>query len=62
MLATLVGHLDRSSLIKAIDVATRAFLDELRRGDPELAARLTTPLSTFVQDSREAVTSTETET
>lgn len=61
LLATLVGDLDRSSLIRAIDLATRAFLDELRRGDPALAARLTPPLSTFVQASREAATPTETE-
>lgn len=55
LLATLVGHLDMSTLIKAMEAATRAFLEELNRGDPALAARLTPPLSAFVQASREAV-------
>lgn len=56
LLATLVEHLDPSSLIKAMEAATRAFLDELNKGDEALAARLTPPLSAFLQASREAVT------
>lgn len=51
LLATLVTDLDRASLLGAIDVATRAFLDELQRGDASLADRLSGPLSTFVRAS-----------
>lgn len=51
---TLVKDLDQSSLITAIDEATRAFFDELGRGDSALAARLTPPLTAFVDASREA--------
>jgi len=51
LLATLVTDLDRASLLGAIEVATRAFLDELQRGDPTLAHRLSEPLSTFVRAS-----------
>jgi predicted nucleotidyltransferase len=54
LLGSLVAELDRSSLLTAIDVATRAFLDELRRGDPELADRLDPPLLAFVQASRDS--------
>lgn len=51
LLASLVTDLDRASLLGAIDVATRAFLDELQRGDPSLAERLSQPLSAFVRAS-----------
>lgn len=51
LLATLVTELDRASLLRAIDLATRAFLDELERGDPSLAQRLSEPLSAFVRAS-----------
>lgn len=51
LLATLVTDLDRASLLRAIEVATRAFLDELERGDPSLARRLSEPLSAFVRAS-----------
>jgi hypothetical protein len=51
LLATLVTDLDRASLLGAIDVATRAFLDELQRGDPSLADRLSQPLTSFVRAS-----------
>ena len=54
LLGSLVAELDRSSLLTAVDVATRAFLDELRRGDPELADRLAPPLLAFVQASRDS--------
>jgi predicted nucleotidyltransferase len=49
--ASLVAGLDRATLLQAIDVATRAFLAELRRGDPDLAERLEAPLIAFVQAS-----------
>ena len=51
LLATLVTELDRASLLGAIDLATRAFLAELERGDPSLAQRLSEPLSAFVRAS-----------
>jgi len=48
LLASLVSELDRDSLLDALDVATRAFLDELRRGDPALADRLGAALNTML--------------
>jgi predicted nucleotidyltransferase len=51
LLASLIGELDRAALIAAIEVATQAFLDELERGDRELAERLGPPLLAFVQAS-----------
>jgi hypothetical protein len=42
--ATLVSDLEPSSLVFALEAATRAFLAELHRGDPDLADRLTEPL------------------
>lgn len=45
----LVTSLDSESLLSAIEVATRAFLAELRRGEPALADRLEGPLIEFVQ-------------
>lgn len=53
LLASLIADLERESLLRAIEVATRAFLDELRRGDPALADRLGQPLLTFVHASRD---------
>jgi hypothetical protein len=53
LLASLIDDLDRDALLAAIAVATQAFLDELRRGDRELAERLTSPLLAFVQASRQ---------
>lgn len=41
---TLASGLDTAELIVAIEVATRAFLTELERGDPNLAERLAEPL------------------
>lgn len=52
LLATLVSDLERASLLYAIEVAARAFLDELRRGDPTLADRLAPPVLAFAQASR----------
>ena len=52
LLASLVGALEPAPLLRAIEVATRAFLDELRRGDPVLADSLEPPLLTFVEASR----------
>jgi predicted nucleotidyltransferase len=46
---TLVSTLDPEALLRAIEVATRLFLEELRRGDPELAERMEGPLLEFVQ-------------
>ena len=55
LLASLVNELEPVSLLRAIEVATRAFLDELRGGDPGLADRLELPLLTFVEASRASV-------
>ena len=55
VLGTLVSDLETPSLLKAIDLATRAFLDELRRGNVELADRLEAPLLTFVSASLQSV-------
>jgi predicted nucleotidyltransferase len=46
---TLVASLDPEPLRTAIEVATRAFLVELRRGDPALCDRLEGPLLEFVR-------------
>jgi predicted nucleotidyltransferase len=54
VLGTLVTDLETPTLLRAIDVATRAFLDELRRGDSGLADRLEEPLGTYVSASRQA--------
>jgi hypothetical protein len=51
LLGSLIAELDRRSLLAAIQVASQAFLDELRRGDRELADRLGPPLLAFVQAS-----------
>ncbi|MBA2264228.1 MAG: hypothetical protein H0W10_06180 [Chloroflexi bacterium] len=53
MLASLVTDLERAPLMVGIEVAARAFLDELRRGDPALADRLAGPLLLFVHGSQE---------
>jgi predicted nucleotidyltransferase len=45
----LVVSLSPASLLGAIEVATRAFLAELRHGEPALAARLEGPLFEFVR-------------
>lgn len=58
LLASLVVDLSTSSLIAALEVATRAFLDELRRGDPELADRLGEPLRGYVEAARNGVAQT----
>lgn len=55
LLASLVGDLSTSSLLGAVEVATRAFLDELRRGDKELADKLGKPLLGYVKATQEAV-------
>jgi predicted nucleotidyltransferase len=47
--ATLVVSLDPESLLGAIEVATRAFLAELRHGEPALADRLEGPLLEFAR-------------
>jgi hypothetical protein len=54
LLGSLVASLDRNSLLAAIEVVTRAFLAELRRGNQELAGRLESPLLEFVGASRQA--------
>jgi predicted nucleotidyltransferase len=46
---TLVASLKPESLLAAIEVATRAFLVELRRGEPALCDRLEGPLLEFVR-------------
>jgi len=55
LLESLVSDLERPSLFGAIMVATRAFVDELLRGDPALADRLGKPLLTYVQASQAEV-------
>ena len=45
LLASLTSDLNRDALVRALDVATRSFLVELRRGDPALADRLGEPLT-----------------
>jgi predicted nucleotidyltransferase len=54
LIDTLVTDLETPTLLEAIDLATRAFLDELHRGDRELADRLEEPLRTFVSASRQS--------
>jgi predicted nucleotidyltransferase len=51
--ASLVSSLDPDGLLDALDVATRGFLAELRRGDPELAERLEGPLLEFIAETRQ---------
>ncbi|HEX5993541.1 MAG TPA: hypothetical protein VFY84_00225 [Jiangellales bacterium] len=46
---TLVASIDRQALLAAIDTATRLFLDELRRGAPDLAEWLELPLREVVR-------------
>ncbi len=53
LLATLVDRLEPETLLGAIDAATRAFLDELARGEPTLAARLKQPLMAVVRAAQE---------
>jgi predicted nucleotidyltransferase len=45
---TLVGSLEPQRLLGALQVATRAFISELERGDPALADKLREPLLHFV--------------
>ncbi len=47
--ATLVATLEPGMLLNAIEAATRAFLEELRRGDENLAGRLEGPLLELVR-------------
>lgn len=46
--SSLVGSLERTDLIVAVESATRGYLAELRRGDPALAGRLEPPLLQMV--------------
>jgi hypothetical protein len=46
---TFAVSLAPESLLGAIEVATRAFLAELRHGEPDLANRLEVPLLEFVR-------------
>ena len=50
--ASLVGSLDPAQLLDAIDVATRGFVAELRRGAPDLADHLEGPLLEFLAEMR----------
>ena len=47
--ATLVATLEPGMLLNAIEAATRAFLEELRRGEENLAGRLEGPLLELVR-------------
>jgi hypothetical protein len=49
---TLLTSLDEDSLLEAIEADTRAFLAELRRGDADLADRLSEPLLLLVTAER----------
>ena len=51
--ASLVSVLEPPALLEAIAAATEAFLAELRRGDADLADRLSTPLRTVIAASRD---------
>jgi len=51
LLASLTGDLERATLLRGLDVATLAFLAELRRGDAALAERLSEPLTTLLTSS-----------
>ena len=55
LLASLVADLATTSLLAALAAATRSFLDELRRGEPELADRLREPLLGYVEATQDAV-------
>ena len=50
--ATLVTSFEHDILIDAIDLATRAFLDELGRHDQALAGQLAEPLLAIVSESK----------
>ena len=50
---SLVPDLEAPTVLDAVDVATRAFLDELRRHDDALAERLSEPLLGLVAASRQ---------
>lgn len=54
LLASLVSDLSSSSLLAAVEVAARAFLDELQRGEPALADQLRKPLFAYIEATREA--------
>jgi hypothetical protein len=49
---SLVADLEPATMLGAIDVATRAFLAELRRHDDALATRLAEPLLALIGASR----------
>jgi hypothetical protein len=51
--ASLVADLERSSLLRAINVATQALIEELGRGDWPLADRLAPPLLAYLRASQE---------
>ncbi|MGH2445697.1 MAG: hypothetical protein ACRDGD_06630 [Candidatus Limnocylindria bacterium] len=51
--ASLVGSLTADALADALEVATRGYLAELRRGDPDLADRLGPTLVDFLTTLRE---------
>jgi predicted nucleotidyltransferase len=51
----LVAKLEPAALLEAIDLGTRAFLEELRRHDTALADRLSQPLLALIAASREGV-------
>jgi hypothetical protein len=53
LLASLPSDLGRASLTDALDVATRAFLAELGRGDLALADRLRVPLTSLLASPRD---------
>ncbi|MGH2371628.1 MAG: hypothetical protein ACRDI2_25945, partial [Chloroflexota bacterium] len=57
LLASLVSDLSSTGLLAAVEVAARAFLDELQRGDAALAERLRMPLLAYVGTTQEAIAS-----
>jgi hypothetical protein len=56
---TLISSLERDTLLAAIDLATRAFLTELRRHDPALSDRLSEPLLNLTGAARGGGTAEE---
>jgi hypothetical protein len=54
LLSSLVADLATASLLAAVAAATQAFLNELSRGDPELAGLLRTPLLSYVDATQAA--------
>jgi Streptomycin adenylyltransferase len=51
---SMVDRLEPASLLEALEVCTHAFLTELGRGDPQLEDRLRSPLTGWLEATRES--------